>query len=282
MSTEATTTAREIQKMFGSNYYAATLLLPKGVREDVFVFYSFARLADEIVDNPSPGTDPAQKLQEFTAAWERTFHSNTDEDIILTAFAKVCKRRKIAYSLTVDFLAAMQKDLSTTRYETYGDLQKYMYGSAEVIGLVLLRIFECDDPVATAPARAMGEAMQLSNFLRDISDDYHTRDRIYVPRQDMERFSVSEEALMATPSSQPVRALIEYECKRNHEIYEAALKGIQLLPKSAQRAVRVAAALYREIIREIERGNYQVRSKKIRFSKLKKLQIALVYGYVKK
>lgn len=278
----AKTSARDIQKMFGSNYYAATLLFPRAIRDDVFVLYAFVRLADEIVDNPEPGTDPRTDLQAFRDMWEQTFNHIRTDDPILVAFADVCERHGIEFSLTTDFLNAMSTDLSVTRYETYADLQKYMYGSAEVIGIMLLRIFDCNDPQAIPPARAMGEAMQLSNFIRDIHDDYYTRDRIYIPQEDMEKHAVSESSLVATPSDKNVRALLKYECERINNIYDFALAGVNLLPIAVRPAVRVAAALYKEIIREIQRRDYTVSEKKIRFSKCKKLRIALLYGYVKK
>lgn len=176
----------------------------------------------------------------------------------------------------------MHQDLTVKRYETYTDLQTYMYGSAEVIGLILLKIFGCDEAAAEKPARALGEAMQFTNFLRDIYEDFHDRNRIYIPLADLRERNLSEADLLSIPSSQAIRSLLEFEAGRAEKLYAEAIAGISLLPKTVQPAVRAAAGLYLEILHEFARAGYIVQEKKIRFSKLKKLKIALLYAYVRK
>ncbi len=281
MNTEATNTAREIQRMFGSNYYAATLLLPKAIRDDIFIFYAFVRLADEIVDNATDENSASEELAFFSAAWKKMYHTGEGTDTILRAFRRVCLQHDIAYTETTDFLSAMQTDLVIKRYDTYSDLQAYMYGSAEIIGVMLTKVFGCQDEAALPYAQALGEAMQLTNFLRDIREDYIDRGRVYLPQDLLHKHSVKEGDLLKDPSTPEVRSLLEELCGKAESLYTYAQQGITLLPRNVQPAVRTASALYREIVRELARQQYNISDKKIRFSKLKKTYIALLYGYVK-
>lgn len=283
ISKETIQTAKKVQKMYGSNYYTATLLLPKDVRYAVFIFYAFVRTADEIVDNPESSESAALQLQAFTENWRRVYTGESENGgEIFTAFREICQTYDIDFSLTEDFLKAMQQDLTVQRYETYDDLKEYMYGSAEVIGIILTKLFRCTEPSALQHARALGEAMQLTNFIRDIHDDYHTRDRIYLPKKDMVDYSVTENDLIEVPSSEAVRKLIAFEVRRAHSLFSFANAGIHYLPKNVQPAVRTASALYENILKEITKNDYAVSIEKISFSTLTKLKIALLYGYGKR
>ena len=275
-------TAQAVQKMYGSNYYTATLLLPRSVRRAVFVFYAFVRLADEIVDNPETKGDVLSELDAYGNDWRECYRTGISENDIFLAFRDVCLQYKIEYQLTEDFLWAMRQDTIKSRYTTYEELQGYVYGSAEVIGIILTKLFGCTNHKALPYAKALGSAMQLTNFLRDIKEDYELRDRVYIPQEDLAAFSVSEMELVTLPSSERVRNLMKFEINRAHDLFNEALAGVSYLPSSVQPAVRAAAALYCEILKEIERQNYVVPAEKIRFGTLTKIRLAVLYGYVKK
>ena len=267
--------------MYGSNYYATTLLLPRSVRPAVFVFYAFVRLADELVDNPQQNDDVVATLLNYENEWRTCYHARKYNEIFL-AFRDVCLQYNIDFALTEDFLAAMRQDTTTLRYESYTQLHDYMYGSAEVVGIILTKLFGCQETDAIPYAKALGSAMQLTNFLRDIKEDCEIRDRIYIPQEDLRQFAVSESELLNIPSSTKVQSLIKYELQRARALYKEASRGIPYLPHAIQPAVRAASALYSEILNEIERQHYSVPSQKIRIGRLTKIRLALLYGYVKK
>src|SRR5262249_55584716 len=149
------------------------------------------------------------------------------------------------------FLRSMAMDLRVTRYETYADLLDYMEGSAAAIGAMMLPVLGADDLAAAGgPARALGGAFQLTNFIRDVADD-HGRGRIYLPQADLRRFGVTdaglEAAVAAGSATQEIKSLIRYECQRAQEHYRAAAVGIPMLSPKSRACIRTAYRLYRGI-----------------------------------
>ena len=134
------------------------------------------------------------------------------------------------------FFAAMAMDLTTSRYETWDDLCGYMEGSAAVIGEMMLPVLEPTSPMAKEPARALGLAFQLTNFLRDVDEDLD-RGRVYVPQEDLRRFGVDLSERRVTPEW---RACLAFEIARNRELYTLADTGIALLPGRSARCVGAA------------------------------------------
>ncbi len=152
------------------------------------------------------------------------------------------------------FFAAMAMDLTTTSYETWDDLCGYMEGSAAVIGEMMLPVLEPRDPAAKEPARSLGLAFQLTNFLRDVDEDLD-RGRVYVPQQDLRRFGVDLTQRRVTPQW---RACLAYEIARNRELYAHADLGIAMLPPRSARCVGAARVLYAQILDRIEAADYDV------------------------
>ena len=138
--------------------------------------------------------------------------------------------------------------------ETYADLLDYMEGSAAVIGEMMLPVLEPTSPDAKAPARSLGLAFQLTNFLRDVDEDLD-RGRIYLPQEDIEHFGVDLNDRRATAE---FRALLGYEIERNRALYDFADTGIAMLPPRSARCVGTARVLYAQILDRIERADYDV------------------------
>jgi phytoene synthase len=158
------------------------------------------------------------------------------------------------------FFGAMAMDLTTTSYETWEDLCDYMEGSAAVIGEMMLPVLEPFSPAAKAPARSLGLAFQLTNFIRDIDEDLD-RGRVYLPQDDLRLFDVDLGQRRVTPEW---RAFLAYEIERNRALYSFADTGIAMLPPRSARCVGTARVLYAEILDQIENNGYDVFSERAR------------------
>ena len=241
-----------LNKRNGTTYYWATQVLPAVKRHHVHALYGFCRHADDIVDEMGdvPTDVRAKALTGFGERFFADLEAGDSDDLVLKAMVHTVRAFRIDPECVRRFLAAMTMDLTVETYETYDDLLVYMDGSAAVIGEMMLPILEPTDPAATEPARQLGNAFQLTNFLRDIDEDLD-RNRIYVPQEDIRRFGAASafEDRTATPE---FRALMRFEIDRTRELYRQADAGIDLLPPRSQRCVRAARILYARILDEIE------------------------------
>src|SRR5450755_4628797 len=202
---------RALHAKHGRTYYLATMLLPPAKRPYVWALYGFARYADEFVDSLT-APDPAALL-----AWGSAFLDSLSQgepaDGVGRAMQYTMRRWGIPRTHVEAFLESMRMDVTVTGYPTYGDLEQYMYGSAAVIGLQMLPILEPMAPEAGARARVLGEAFQMSNFIRDVGEDLR-RGRVYLPQEDLEVFGVTREALERGVVTAPVRELLRFEVTR--------------------------------------------------------------------
>ena len=173
---------------------------------------------------------------------------------MLAAVAATARECEIDPECFDRFFGAMAMDLTTSTYESWEDLCGYMEGSAAVIGEMMLPVLEPRTREAKAPARALGLAFQLTNFLRDVDEDLD-RGRVYLPQEDLRRFGVDLRWRHSTPEW---RALMAYEIERNRSLYEFADTGIAMLPPRSARCVGAARVLYAQILDRIERANYNV------------------------
>ena len=257
--------AARITRDHGTTYYWGTLLLPPERRRHVYAVYALCRLADDIVDAPD-ATTPAQVQQ--TAADLETFRGRVASavagdpggDPVLAAIADSLNRCAIPGENVERFFGAMAQDLTQTTYETWDDLVASMEGSAAVIGEMMLPVLKPLSPAAFEPARALGFAFQLTNFLRDIGEDLG-RGRVYVPQEDLRRFGADPWARRVTPEW---REVMRFQIARNRELYAQADRGIPLLPSSSARCVATARELYARILGLIEAADYDVFTGRVR------------------
>jgi 15-cis-phytoene synthase len=257
---------RDINRQYGRSYYLATRLLPASKRPYVHALYGFTRWADEIVD--AGFEEPAQRerrLKEWAEAFRAGLAGGPVSDPLLPAVIDTIRRFDLDISDFDTFLASMAMDLVVTGYPTYDDLLRYMEGSAAVVGQMMLPILgvapDADTVAARQAARQLGLAFQLTNFIRDVREDLD-RGRVYVPEDDLARFGV-DRAILAhdagrRQTSEPVRALVEYEAGRALSHYAAARAGVDLLERRSRVCIRAAYVLYGEILQEIRRLGYDV------------------------
>jgi phytoene synthase len=264
---------RALHRRYGTTYYYATRWFPPEVRDRVHALYGFVRVPDEWVDNPN-GADPRAQLQAFRRDLIQGLNGIRPDSAVLRAFCEVARSVEIDQTEPILFLDAMEADLTVARYETYADLQHYMRGSASAVGVMMCAILGADrDPAILDAAMKLGEAMQLTNFLRDVGEDL-VRGRIYLPQEDMQRFGVTEDDLKVGRVTEDFRKLMKFEIARARELYAEADLGIPRLPKESRRAVQLARILYARILDRIEERDYDVFTGRARTSRLEKLQVA--------
>ena len=267
---------------FGSNYALGVRLFPRDIREQVICFYAFVRYADELVDNPEqtlPGQTHAS-IDDFITEWKRVVKKGPEKTTHPTIRSTywVFKNLEIPFTYTFDFLEVMVQDLKQGRYKTYAELEHYMWGSASVVGHVMTFIVGYTHQDAFGHARALGEAMQLANFLRDINEDYVDRDRIYLPQNDMIIFGVTEAMIAAKEMTPQLFNFIKHYCQRTEELFEKGIMGIPYL-KHGGFSILLASRIYRENIRILKQRNYDVFGPKIKVSKTKKIWILITNFY---
>lgn len=266
---------RRIQRSHSRTYYFSTRLFPKGVRPHVHALYAFMRYADEIVDSPG-ALSPEEQLAGLERFERETVAAIMGGEVlnpILRAFAHTVRVRSIELESITAFMKSMKMDTDTFRYSTYEDLEIYTYGSAAVVGLMMCRVAGVADERAREPAEALGVAMQLTNFLRDIGEDWR-RGRVYVPLEDLERFGYAEEDLGNGVVDERFVGLMRFEIERARKLYEIADGGMEYIPRGRRYPVIVARELYAEILDRIEAQGYDVFSGRAATSRAWKLAVA--------
>jgi phytoene synthase len=247
---------RQFNKRHGTTYYWSTLVLPKAKRPHVFALYGFCRYADDIVDDlgPVPVAERAAALASFGERFFADLARGESDDPVLKAVVNTVRELRIDPECFRRFLRSMTMDLTVERYETWDDLLEYMDGSAAVIGEMMLPVLEPTASAAIAHARDLGNAFQLTNFLRDINEDLD-RGRVYIPQEDVRRFGVDLAARRCTPE---FVQLMQFEIARCRELYASADIGLSMLPKQSARSIGAARVLYGRILDKIEARHYDV------------------------
>jgi phytoene synthase len=275
---------RDVNARHGRTFFLATRLLAPEQRPAVHALYGFARQADDILDDFDPARSTAERAQRLQCLagqlTDRLMHgSRPGDDPALTAVVHTARTYAIPGQLFDDFLASMRMDLTVTDYPDREALDRYVYGSAEVIGLQLLPVLGTLAPPAEAApyAAALGKAFQLTNFLRDIDEDLQ-RGRIYLPADELAAHHVDRDLLAWCHTHQRtdprVRAALVEQHAITRRIYDYARCGIALLQPRSRPCVAAALTLYSEILDRIEEIDFAVFSERATVGTARRLQVA--------
>lgn len=263
---------RRLNAEYGKTYYLAALLLPPERRPHVYALYAFSRWADEFIDSLT-APDP-QGLLTWSQAALADLDTGTSPDPIIAAVGHTSRALSLPRALFEDFLAAMRTDIEVTRYATYEALRGYMWGSAGVVGLMMLPVLGALTPDARAKAVTLGEAFQMTNFIRDVGEDLR-RGRVYLPGEDLDRFRVTEADLRSGVVTPGVRALLAFEIERTRALYAAAADGISMVAPQSRPCLQTALCLYGAILDEVENAGYQVLRGRVVVSNRRRAAVAL-------
>ncbi|MFC9664462.1 phytoene/squalene synthase family protein [Nocardia sp. NPDC127606] len=263
---EAYQRCRELNARHGRTFFLATRLLAPAQRPAIHALYGFARWADDIVDEPliddSAGT-PAERLDAVTKDLHDSLSGTPVDDPIFAALADTAARYEIDHVLFDEFLDSMRMDLTVTDYPDRAALDRYVHGSADVIGLQVLPVLgTVGERADAAPyAAALGKAFQLTNFLRDIAEDLD-RGRVYLPADELAAHDVDRTRLQWCRSRRRTDAKVRSALAAQHAIardwYRYADSGIAQLHPVSRPCVATAAVLYSEILDRIEESEFAV------------------------
>lgn len=254
---------KTIFKKGSKTYFYNSLFFPKDVRDDVFVLYSFVRVADDLVDSVPQKKDAFCKFQDdFCRSWD----GETIGDEVLDCFADLAKRKNFEKKWVEGFLHSMELDLIKDRYENIDEVEEYIYGSAEVVGLMMARILNVEDRFLD-PARYLGKAMQYINFIRDINED-NGFNRQYLPADEIEEYGLrSLKSVDIKGNEEKFRDLINKQLDRYSSWQKKAEKGFEGLMRNYRIPVMNASDMYNWTAERIRRDPLIVYRKKVKPSK---------------
>lgn len=246
---------RDLTKEHSKTFYFASLFLTPEKRRAIWAVYAFCRTADDLVDKHAPAEERLAAIDEWREQLLAAYRGRP-RHAVMVAFTDAAVRFGIPIEPALDLLQGARRDVTIRRYETYEDVLEYCYLVASTVGLLTCPILGYEEG-ALAYGAALGRAMQMTNILRDVGEDARMG-RIYLPAEDLRRFGYSEDDLLAGVIDERFVALMEFQIARVRTMYEEAAPGIALLAPASRHTVRLALALYRRILDEIERNGYDV------------------------
>ena len=256
-------------KRYSTSFYFSSSLLSKSIRQDIFNIYGFVRLADEIVDTFHE-YPKKELLEDFESELWRSLDNKISLNPILNSFQHTVNKYSISKDLISSFLDSMKMDLEKKEYNSVEEYKKYIYGSADVVGLMCLKVFvrgsESSYDDLSPFAISLGSAFQKVNFLRDLKDDSNILSRVYFPNVDMNNFN------------EKTKKEIILEIDKD---FANAVKGIDKLPKNSKFAVYIAYRYYNKLTKKIKTHTSEnIVKKRIRIHNLTKF-IVIARSYVK-
>ena len=261
--------SKNVTKSYSTSFSLATKMLSSNIRQDIYNIYGFVRFADEIVDT-FHSYNKKELFKRFVDDLNHSLKQKISLNPILNSFQNTVHKYNIDRDLINSFLKSMEQDLKKKKYESLQEYKEYIYGSADVVGLMCLKVFVSgrnDDYKKLKPyAMSLGSAFQKVNFLRDINDDYKKLNRVYFPGVDYGTFN------------DDVKNNIMIDIEKD---FAKALKGIYMLPNNSKFGVYAAYKYYKRLLRKLERASYlQIKSERVRVPNYQKVDV-LARSYVR-
>jgi len=256
----------------GSSFYYSFRFLAPERRRAITAFYAFCREVDDIADECHDPAVAAAKLAWWRDEVARLYEGTPAHPVTRALLAAVAPFRlpREAFEQIID---GMEMDLGRVRYPDFKALRLYCHRVAGVVGEVAALIFGISDHITLKYANRLGLAFQLTNIIRDVGEDAR-RDRIYLPQDEMARFAITDADLRQARMSEDFRDLMEFQYQRAEQTYAEALAMLPAADRKAQRPGLIMAAIYRALLREIRRDDFQVLDRRTSLTPLRKLWLA--------
>jgi len=256
----------------GSSFYYSFLFLPRERRRAITALYAFCREVDDVVDETSDAQLAATKL-----AWWRQevglLFAGKPQHPVSKALQPAIAAYGISAARLNEIIDGMQMDLTQTRYLDFAALERYCYHVAGVVGMLAAGIFGYGDARTLDYARSLGTAFQLTNIIRDVGEDARNN-RIYLPVEDLQKFGVAAADLLNARQSESFAALMKFQAARARACYDQAMAALPAADRRAQRPGLIMAAIYRDLLDEIEREGFKVLTQRTSLTPMRKLWIA--------
>ena len=258
-----------VTKTYSTSFSLATKMLSKGIRQHIYNIYGFVRFADEIVDS-FHDYDKEALFKDFSSDLEKSLKNKIHLNPILNSFQATYHKFNIDKDLVDSFMSSMKKDLYKTKYLSNQEYEDYIYGSADVVGLMCLKVFVNGDSKKYEElksfAMGLGSAFQKVNFLRDLKDDFEVLNRTYFPNTDLNQ--LDEES--------KIKIIDEIEGD-----FKEGLNGIKKLPIEAKFGVFMAYRYYSQLLKKLKKTPaLEIKNTRIRVPNYKKIEL-LTRSYVK-
>lgn len=262
---------RRVARSRAKNFYYSFLLLSTQQRKAMCAIYAFMRYCDDLSDEPGATRAAIDRWRdELEDALEGRFSAHP----VWPAFHHTVRRFHIPHEYFREMIDGVASDLEPRQLETFGELYRYCYQVASVVGLTIIHIFGFDTPRALPLAEKCGVAFQLTNILRDIREDAE-RQRIYLPAEDLRRFGVNPEDLCAGRSSQPFLELMRFEAGRARSYYNESMPLLDLIHPRSRRSLWALITIYSRLLERIEHVHYDVFTRRVRLSAWEKSWIVI-------
>ncbi len=260
--------AEEITAGQSKSFFFASQLLPEEKRLAVRALYAFCRRVDDIVDEESDN-DRAFELDRWRNIVRSASYSG--DDPVAVAWVDTLLRCHIPHHYALQLIDGVSRDLAQTRYQTFDELATYCYGVASTVGLMSMYIVGFEGKDAVPYAIKLGVALQMTNILRDVGEDYRNG-RIYLPRDEMIFYGIRESEIAEGIVTDRWRQFMRFQIQRTRDLYEESWAGVKLLEPEGRLAIGAASVLYRGILDEIDKNDYDVFSRRASLSPSEKLK----------
>lgn len=266
--TNAYSHCENITQEHSRTFYLASTLLPEEKRLAVRALYAFCRVSDDLVDRPD-----LQESRVSLEAWRKQALSSPvdHDDPVALAWSDTRARYYVPRIYAQQLIDGIASDLDHTRYATFGDLAAYCYSVASTVGLMAMHIIGFSGPEAIPYAVKLGVALQLTNILRDVGEDWRNG-RLYLPQDELEFFGLSEADLNAGRVGERWQRFMSFQIERNRRLYQEARPGIAMLDPDGRFAIAAAADLYQAILDDIEKHSGDVFSRRAHVGKWGKMR----------
>ena len=258
-----------VTKTYSTSFSLATKMLSKGIRQHIYNIYGFVRFADEIVDS-FHDYNKNLLFEDFSSDLEKSIKNKIHLNPILNSFQATYHKFNINKDLVDSFMGSMKKDLYKTKYKSNQEYEDYIYGSADVVGLMCLKVFVNGDKnkyeELKSFAMRLGSAFQKVNFLRDLKDDFEVLNRTYFPNTDLKQLDEKSK----------IKIIKEIE-----DDFKEGLNGIKKLPIEAKFGVFMAYRYYSQLLKKLKKTPaLDIKNTRIRVPNYKKIEL-LTRSYVK-
>jgi len=260
-------TCAAVTREHSRTFFLASALLPQAKRRAMRALYAFCRTCDNLIDEPRVQEKAVENLLEWR---NQVLCPASTADPIATAYADASARYRIPWLYAEQLIGGVRQDAGQVRYATFDELAGYCYAVASTVGLMAMHIIGFQDARALAYAIKLDVALQLTNILRDVGEDWRIG-RVYLPQDELAGFGLSEEDFAAGRVNDAWRDLMRFQIARARQLYDDALPGIALLARDGRFAVTAAAQLYRGILLDIETHDYDVFHRRAYISGLGKI-----------